>query len=85
MRVNAMTSRYAQATRKAMTLRLTAGEYEALRDRATAERLSMQHVVRRALRAHLDFISHQDKVAEATDKILASHAEALDRLGNDAT
>ncbi len=84
MRVNAMTSRYAMATRKAMTLRLTVGEYEALRERATAERLSMQHIVRRALRAHLDFVSHRDKVAEAADKILAHHAEALDRLGSKA-
>jgi hypothetical protein len=67
-------------TMRAMTLRLTESEYYALRERATEEGLSMQKVMRRALRTHLDFVSHRDRVMRATDEILAKHADALDRL-----
>lgn len=67
-------------TMKAMTLRLTESEHYALRERAKEEGLSMQRVMRRALRTHLDFVSHRDKVSRATDEILAKHADALDRL-----
>jgi hypothetical protein len=63
-----------------MTLRLTEGEYYALRQHAKEEGLPMQRVIHRALREHLDFVSHRDKVVKAADEILAKHADALDQL-----
>lgn len=65
---------------RAMTLRLSDGEHHALQQRAKSEQLSMQKVVRRALREHLEFISHRDKVVRAADEIMAKHADALDQL-----
>jgi plasmid stability protein len=65
----------------AMTLRLTEDEQEALRKRAAADGISMQEAVRRAVRDYVGVQDHRQRVAAAAGRILAAHADALDRLG----
>lgn len=65
----------------AMTLRLTTTEKAALQRVAEAEGISMQEAARRAVREYVDVTSHRSRVSEAAAKVLALHAEALDRLG----
>jgi predicted transcriptional regulator len=65
----------------AMTLRLTDDEQAALRARAEVEGISMQEAARRAVRDYVARGSHRDRVAEAAGRVLAAHAEALERLG----
>jgi predicted transcriptional regulator len=65
----------------AMTLRLTDDEQAALRRRAEAEGISMQEAARRAVRDYVERGSHRDRVSEAAGRVMATHAEALDRLG----
>ena len=65
----------------AMTLRLTDDEKAALQARALAEGISMQEAARRAIREYVDLESHRERVAEAAGKVMAAHADALDRLG----
>ena len=64
-----------------MTLRLTPAEQEALKERASAEGVSMQDVARRAIRDYLARSEHRARVAAAADLILDVHAEAIERLG----
>jgi len=65
----------------AMTLRLTADEQQALKDRAVAEGISMQDAARRAIRDYVDRGEHRARVASAADLIIGVHGEAIDRLG----
>jgi hypothetical protein len=65
----------------AMTLRLTTDEQAALRERADAEGISMQEAARRAVREFVIRGNHRDHVSRAAERIIAAHAEALDRLG----
>lgn len=65
----------------AMTLRLTDDEHEALRRRADADGISMQDAARRAVRAYIERSDHRDRVAAAASSVMASHADALRRLG----
>ncbi|CAN5770292.1 hypothetical protein BH20ACT4_BH20ACT4_03430 [soil metagenome] len=65
----------------AMTLRLTADEQTALRECADAEGISMQEAARRAVREFVIRSNHRDRVSHAAERIMASHADALDRLG----
>lgn len=65
----------------AMTLRLTEAEQAALRDRATADGISMQDAARQAVRDYVARRAHEDRVGTAADRVLDVHAEALDRLG----
>ena len=65
----------------AMTLRLTDDEKAALQARALAEGISMQEAARRAIREYVDLQAHRERVAEAAGKVMAAHADALDRLG----
>jgi hypothetical protein len=65
----------------AMTLRLTEDEQAALRERATAEGISMQEAARRAVREFISRGQHRDRVSEAARRVMAAHAEALERLG----
>jgi hypothetical protein len=65
----------------AMTLRLTADEQEALRERADAEGISMQEAARRAVREFVIRGNHRDRVSQAAERVLAAHADAIDRLG----
>lgn len=65
----------------AMTLRLSDDEHAALRAQADAEGISMQDAARRAVREYLDRSAHRRRVAEAADRVIAAHADALDRLG----
>jgi hypothetical protein len=67
--------------RMAMTLRLTEDEKAALQARALAEGISMQEAARRAIREYVDLQTHRERVAEAAGKVMAAHADALDRLG----
>ncbi|CAN5824112.1 hypothetical protein BH24ACT5_BH24ACT5_12500 [soil metagenome] len=64
-----------------MTLRLTDDEQAALRERATAEGMSMQDAARRAVRGYVARSEHRARVAAAGDRILDVHADALERLG----
>jgi hypothetical protein len=65
----------------AMTLRLTEDEQQALRDRADAEGISMQEAARRAVREYVVRGTHRDRVSQAARRVMAAHADALDRLG----
>jgi hypothetical protein len=65
----------------AMTLRLTTDEQQALRERAEAEGISMQEAARRAVREFVIRGNHRDRVSRAAARVMAAHAEALDRLG----
>ena len=64
-----------------MTLRLTDEEQHALKERATAEGVSMQDVARRAIRDYVERSEHRDRVATAAERILDVHADAIERLG----
>jgi len=64
-----------------MTLRLTDGEQQALRERAAAEGISMQDVARRAIRDYVERSEHRARVAAAAGLIMDVHADAIDRLG----
>jgi hypothetical protein len=65
----------------AMTLRLTDEEQAALRHRADVEGISMQDAARRAVRDYVAKGDHRDRVIEAAARVMAAHAEALERLG----
>jgi predicted transcriptional regulator len=65
----------------AMTLRLTDDEQDALRERAEAEGISMQDAARRAVRDYIARGGHRDRVSEAARRVMAAHADALERLG----
>lgn len=65
----------------AMTLRLTDAEQAALRERAAADGISMQDAARRAVRDYVAGRAHEDRVGAAADRVIAVHADALDRLG----
>jgi plasmid stability protein len=65
----------------AMTLRLTDEEQAALRERASAEGISMQDAARRAVREYIARGAHGDRVAAAARRIQDVHADALRRLG----
>jgi len=65
----------------AMTLRLTDDEQAALRERAAAEGISMQEAARRAVREFVASGAHRDRVSDAAQRVIAAHADALDRLG----
>lgn len=67
--------------RMAMTLRLTIEEQAALRERADAEGISMQEAARRAIRDYVARAHHRDRVSAAAERVLAAHADALERLG----
>jgi hypothetical protein len=64
-----------------MTLRLTDDEQAALRDRAEAEGISMQEAARRAVRDYIARGEHRERVAIAASRVIAAHADALERLG----
>ncbi len=65
-----------------MTLRLTDEEQHALRERAELEGISMQEAARRAVRDYVSLGDHRDRVVDAADRIMAAHADALERLGH---
>jgi hypothetical protein len=65
----------------AMTLRLSTTQTEALRERALAERTSMQDVAKRALDAYLDPGGRAAPLTAVIEQELARYAGALDRLG----
>jgi predicted transcriptional regulator len=65
----------------AMTLRLTDGETDALRQRAQREGRSMQEVAREAVREYIDRTSRRELLDEVLDEELPRYAEALRRLG----
>jgi hypothetical protein len=65
----------------AMTLRLTEEEQDALRERASAEGVSMQDLARRAIRDYVARSKHRVDVSRAADLIMDVHAEAIERLG----
>ena len=65
----------------AMTLRLSEDEQVALRERATAEGISMQEAARRAVRDYVARGQHRDRVSAAATRVMKAHAEALERLG----
>ncbi len=64
-----------------MTLRLTEDEQAALRERAAREGISMQDAARRAVREYVSRGDHRERVADASARVRAAHAEALERLG----
>jgi hypothetical protein len=64
-----------------MTLRLTAAEQQALKERAAAEGISMQEAARRAVREYVARSEHRARVSESAAKILEAHGEAIERLG----
>lgn len=64
-----------------MTLRLTDDEQAALRERASIEGISMQDAARQAVRQYVERGAHRDRVGRAADRVMAAHADALERLG----
>jgi Ribbon-helix-helix protein, copG family len=64
-----------------MTLRLTDEEQAALQERAAAEGVSMQEAARRAVREYIARGQHRERVSGAAGRVIAAHADALDRLG----
>jgi predicted transcriptional regulator len=66
----------------AMTLRLTDEEQMALQERAAAEGVSMQEAARRAVREYIARGQHRERVSAAAGRVMAAHADALDRLGH---
>ena len=64
-----------------MTLRLTADEQAALRERAQSEGISMQEAARRAVREYVVQGRHRDRVSAAAMRVMDVHADALKRLG----
>lgn len=65
----------------AMTLRLTDDEQQALKERADAEGVSMQDAARRAVREYVERGARVYRVMEAAKQVIATHGDALDRLG----
>ena len=65
----------------AMTLRLTDDEQQALKVRADAEGVSMQDAARRAVREYVERGARVSRVMEAAKQVIATHGDALDRLG----
>ena len=65
----------------AMTLRLTDDEQQVLKERADAEGVSMQDAARRAVREYVERGAHVSRVIEAAKQVIATHGDALDRLG----
>lgn len=65
----------------AMTLRLSEDEQEELRRRAAIEGISMQEAARRAIREYVGRSEHRDRVVASARRILAVHADVIDRLG----
>lgn len=65
----------------AMTLRLTDDERAALAERAEAEGISMQEAARRAVRDYVSRGQHRERVSAAAKRVMRTHADALDRLG----
>lgn len=64
-----------------MTLRLSSAEQEALQKRAVAEGISMQEAARRAVREYVARAEHRDRVTRSAERVMTTHAEALERLG----
>ena len=64
-----------------MTLRLTADETEALRQRAHLERRSMQEVARQAIREYVEGHSRADLLDRVLEQEIPRYSEALRRLG----
>ena len=64
-----------------MTLRLTDDERRALRDLAQVEGISMQEAARRAVRDYVARADHTGRVRAAAERVMAAHADALERLG----
>ena len=64
-----------------MTLRLSDEEQERLRRRAAEEGVSMQEMARRAVREYVGLADHRDRVFASAARVLAAHADAIDRLG----
>lgn len=64
-----------------MTLRLTEDEQAALRERAEVEGISMQEAARRAVRDYIVRGDHRMRVSSAAQRVIAAHADALERLG----
>jgi len=64
-----------------MTLRLTEHEQDELRRRAAAEGISMQEAVRRAIREYVGRSQHRERVVASAQRIVAVHADAIERLG----
>ena len=65
----------------AMTLRLTDDEQQALKERADADGVSMQDAARRAVREYVERGARVSRVMEAAKQVIATHGDALDRLG----
>lgn len=65
----------------AMTLRLTDDEQDELRKRAADEGVSMQEIARRAIREYIGLSYHRDRVVHSAERIMRSHADAIERLG----
>jgi hypothetical protein len=65
----------------AMTLRLTEDEQAALRERAGHDGISMQEAARQAVREYIGRGQHRDRVSAAARRVIAVHADALERLG----
>ena len=63
-----------------MTLRLTDEETEALRRRAEAEGRSMQDIARQAVREYVASGSHEERVADASRRMIEKWGPVLDRL-----
>jgi hypothetical protein len=64
-----------------MTLRLTDQEQAALQRRAELEGISMQEAARRAVREYVSRSEHRDRVTRMAERVMAVHADALERLG----
>jgi len=67
---------------KALTLRLAAEEYEALRTFAFLAHKPISDVIRTAVREYLAGQGHRDAVQAGIDAVRAKHRKALDALAD---
>lgn len=62
-------------------MRLTEDEHAALRKRADDEGVSMQEIARSAIREYVGLADHRDRITASAERIMAAHAEAIEKLG----
>jgi hypothetical protein len=65
----------------AITVRLSDEEQLALRERATADGVSVEDAARLAVLDYVQRGRHAERVGEAANRVIAAHADAIERLG----
>jgi hypothetical protein len=64
-----------------ITVRLNDEEQLALQERATAQGISVDDAARQAVLEYVERGRHAERVGEAVERVMAAHADAIERLG----